>query len=68
MVDIELRAVAGVIVGLLPPSAGGNPIYAASPNKDLGDGVRKITAVQDILIVAAEAASLGVTAGTPEPK
>ncbi len=39
VVDIELRAVAGVIVGLLPPSAGGNPIYAASPNKDLGDGV-----------------------------
>jgi hypothetical protein len=38
-VDIELRAVAGVIVGLLPPAAGGNPIYAASPNKDLGDGV-----------------------------
>src|ERR1039457_110407 len=39
VVDIELRAVAGVIVGLLPASAGGNPIYAASPNKDLGDGV-----------------------------
>ena len=39
VVDIELRAVAGIIVGLLPASAGGNPIYAASPNKDLGDGV-----------------------------
>ena len=39
IVDIELRAVAGVIVGLLPAAAGGNPIYAASPNKDLGDGV-----------------------------
>ena len=39
IVDIELRAVAGLVVGLLPVSAGGNPIYAASPNKDLGDGV-----------------------------
>jgi hypothetical protein len=39
VVDIELRAVAGIIVGLLPPSAGGNPAFAASPNKDLGDGV-----------------------------
>ena len=39
VVDIELRAVAGVIVGLLPPSAGGDPKYAQAPNSQLGDGV-----------------------------
>ena len=39
VVDIELRAVAGIIVGLLPPSAGGDPKYAAAPNSQLGDGV-----------------------------
>ena len=39
VVDIELRAVAGIIVGLLPPSAGGDPKYAQSPNSQLGDGV-----------------------------
>jgi hypothetical protein len=39
VVDIELRAVAGVIVGLLPPAAGGDPRYAAAPNSQLGDGV-----------------------------
>jgi hypothetical protein len=39
IVDIELRAVAGIIVGLLPPSAGGDPKYAAAPNSQLGDGV-----------------------------
>ncbi len=39
VVDIELRAVAGILVGLLPPSAGGNPLYAQAPNSQLGDGV-----------------------------
>lgn len=39
VVDIELRVVAGVIVGLLPPAAGGDPKYAAAPNSQLGDGV-----------------------------
>ena len=39
VVDIELRAVAGIIVGLLPPAAGGNPKYAQAPNSQLGDGV-----------------------------
>jgi hypothetical protein len=39
VVDIELRAVAGVIVGLLPASAGGDPKYAQAPNSQLGDGV-----------------------------
>jgi hypothetical protein len=39
VVDIELRVVAGVIVGLLPPSAGGDPKYAQAPNSQLGDGV-----------------------------
>jgi hypothetical protein len=39
VVDIELRAVAGIIVGLLPTSAGGDPKYAQAPNGQLGDGV-----------------------------
>jgi hypothetical protein len=39
VVDIELRVVAGTIVGLLPPSAGGDPKYALAPNSQLGDGV-----------------------------
>jgi hypothetical protein len=39
VVDIELKAVAGVVVGLLPTSLGGNPLYAHAPNIDLGDGV-----------------------------
>ena len=39
VVDIELRAVAGIIVGLLPASAGGDPKYAQAPNSQLGDGV-----------------------------
>ncbi len=39
VVDIELRAVAGIIVGVLPPAAGGNPKYAQAPNSQLGDGV-----------------------------
>ncbi len=39
VVDIELRAVAGIIVGLLPPAAGGDPKYAQAPNSQLGDGV-----------------------------
>ncbi|MEO8056567.1 MAG: DUF4331 domain-containing protein [Acidobacteriota bacterium] len=39
VVDIELRVVAGIIVGLLPPSAGGDPTYAQAPNSQLGDGV-----------------------------
>ena len=39
VVDIELRAVAGIIVGLLPASAGGDPKYAQPPNSQLGDGV-----------------------------
>lgn len=39
VVDIELRAVAGLIVGVLPASAGGDPKYAQAPNSQLGDGV-----------------------------
>jgi hypothetical protein len=39
VVDIELRAVAGIIVGLLPPASGGDPKYAQAPNSQLGDGV-----------------------------
>ncbi len=39
VVDIELRAVAGLIVGVLPPAAGGDPKYAQAPNSQLGDGV-----------------------------
>ncbi len=39
VVDIELRAVAGLIVGVLPTTAGGDPRYAQAPNSQLGDGV-----------------------------
>lgn len=35
---------------------------------DLGDGVRELTALLDIQLVAAEAVTLGIVAGTPEPK
>ena len=39
VVDIELRVVAGVVLGLLPPSLGGDPKYNVAPNNQLGDGV-----------------------------
>lgn len=39
VVDIELRAVAGAILGALPTTAGGDPKYAQAPNSQLGDGV-----------------------------
>ena len=39
IVDIELRVVAGIVVGLLPTSAGGDPKYAQGANAQLGDGV-----------------------------
>lgn len=35
---------------------------------DLGDGVRQITTVDEVQVVAAEATTLGITFGTPEPK
>ena len=39
VVDIELRVVAGIILGVLPTTAGGDPKYAQGPNGQLGDGV-----------------------------
>ena len=35
---------------------------------DLGEGVRELTGVLDIEVLAAEAVELGITAGTPELK
>ena len=39
-----------------------------SADADLGTGVRTITALLDVEVVAAEAAALGITAGAPELK
>lgn len=44
----------------------GSAQIVVSADADLGDGVRAISGVLDIEVVAAEAVSLGIVAGTPE--
>lgn len=41
---------------------------SVSADADLGSGVRSLTGILDITVVAAEAASIGILAGTPELK
>lgn len=41
---------------------------SVSVDADLGEGVRTIAAVLDVTVVAAEAATLGISAGAPELK
>ena len=46
----------------------GNSQISVSADADLGAGVRTIAAILDVTVVAAEAVSLSVNAGTPELK
>lgn len=46
----------------------GTSQVSVSADADLGDGVRTITGILDIEVQAAEAASVGIVAGTPELK
>lgn len=41
---------------------------SVTADADLGEGVRPIAAVLDVTVVAAEAATLAITAGAPELK
>ena len=41
---------------------------SVSADADLGEGVRTIAATLDVTVVAAEAATLAITSGTPELK
>lgn len=41
---------------------------SVSADADLGSGIRTISGVLDVQVVAAEAASLAFQVGTPEPK
>lgn len=43
-------------------------IYKVSADADLGQGVRTIEDLITVNVTNAEAAALGLTAGTPEPK
>jgi len=46
----------------------GTSQVSVSADADLGEGVRTITGTLDIEVKAAEAVTLGITAGTPEVK
>ena len=46
----------------------GNSVIEVKADADLGEGVREITDTIDLAVVSAEASSLGIVAGTPEPK
>lgn len=46
----------------------GTSQVSVAADADLGAGVRTLTGILDIEVVAAEAATLGITAGTPELK
>lgn len=50
-------------VGPLGPSQ-----IAVTADADLGAGVKPILGTQDVDVVAGEAVSVGITAGTPEPQ
>jgi len=46
----------------------GQAQVSVTVDADLGTGVRTLTGILDIEVVAAEAASVGITAGAPELK
>lgn len=46
----------------------GSAQVSVSADADLGEGVRELFSILDVEVIAAEAVSLGIVAGTPEPK
>lgn len=66
VLDLEVAA-DGMTAVALAKGLGPSQISVVA-DADLGDGVREITAVQDVVVKAAEAVTLGIEAGTPEPK
>ena len=46
----------------------GNSVIEVSADADLGEGVATITDTIDLAVVSAQASSLGLLVGTPEPK
>lgn len=70
--DEAILTVAAAADGLSAVVTTVGPVGAAqitaTADADMGAGVRPITAIQDFVVVAAEAASLGVEVGAAEPK
>jgi len=46
----------------------GTAQVSVTADADLGAGIREITGTLDVEVLAAEAVTVGITAGTPEPK
>lgn len=46
----------------------GNAQVTVVADADLGEGVVELTGILDVVVVGSQAVSLGVVAGTPEPR
>ena len=70
--DETILAVVSAPDGLSATATTVGPVGSAQVNvsadADLGAGVRTLTAILDVQVIAAEAVSLAINAGTPELK
>lgn len=66
--DATIEAAADGMSCYLISGTVGNSKITVTADADLGEGVRTLSDTIDLAVVSAEASTLGLIAGTPEPK